>query len=76
MPSGRRRKLPDGETPTFFLDRSLGRVHVAQALSKRGILVVTMVDLYPDGQDQQTTDDVWIHDVSNLGMSLSQRTHD
>lgn len=67
MRSGRRQEQPDNENPTFFLDRSLGRVHVARALRERGIRVVLMVELYPDGQDQQTGDDTWICDVSDLG---------
>ncbi|MEA2011229.1 MAG: hypothetical protein U9N78_11045 [Actinomycetota bacterium] len=69
MPSGRRSKPPEVDLPVFFLDRSLGRVHVAAALRDRGIAVVLMAELYPDGADQHVADDQWIADVSALGGS-------
>ena len=76
MPSGRRSKPPETVPPAFFIDRSLGRVHVADALRRRGIAVVLMADLYPDGVDQRTSDDQWIMDVSALGyLALTKDTN-
>lgn len=67
MPSGRRHRQPEPNSPTFFLDRSLGRVHIAALLVNRGFVVVPMHELYPNGRDQQVVDDTWISDVSRLG---------
>lgn len=76
MPSGRRSKPPEVDLPVFFLDRSLGRVHVAAALRDRGIAVVLMAELYPEGADQHVADDQWIADVSALGyVALTKDTN-
>lgn len=61
MPSSRKR--PDSP-PTFFIDRGLGRRHVADAIRGVGFDVVVMADIFPD--DGQTVgDDEWIEVVSN-----------
>jgi hypothetical protein len=60
MPSGRRRKQPERPKPTFFLDRGLGRVLVANAIRERGYEALPMADVYPHGEDQRVPDDVWI----------------
>ena len=58
------RKQP--ERPTFFLDRGLGKHHVAAALRKAGQDVTLMAEVYPhDGQ--RVGDDEWIRDVSDRG---------
>jgi len=76
MPSGRRSKPPETDSPVFFLDRSLGRVHVAAALRDRGLDVVLMAEFYPDGSDQRIADDQWIADVSAIGhVALTKDTN-
>ena len=67
MPSGRRQELLKPESPVSFLDRSIGRHDVADALRLRGLDVVLMHDIYPDGSDQYVGDDEWIRSVSDLG---------
>lgn len=72
MPSGRRRKRPDPPPPVFFLDRGLGRYHVAEALRKRGYEALPMADVYPEGQDEHVHDDDWInraHDEGWVGLT-------
>jgi hypothetical protein len=67
MPSGRQRERRNQDAVTFFLDRSIGRVDVAQAFTLHGVDVVLMSDLYPYGLDQEIDDERWIADVSLLG---------
>ena len=66
MLSGHRREPRSHETTVFFLDRSVGRHDVANALRQRGFEVVLMHELYPDGSDQSVGDDDWIARVSDL----------
>ncbi len=76
MPSGRRSKPPETDSPVFFLDRSLGRVHIAVALRDRGLDVVLMAEFYPDGSDQRIPDDQWIAEVSVIGhVALTKDTN-
>jgi hypothetical protein len=41
-----------GTPPEFFIDRSLGRHIVPEALRDLGLIVHTMADVYPDGEDE------------------------
>lgn len=76
MPSGRRSRPPEVDLPVFFLDRSLGRVHITAALRDRGITAVLMAELYPDGSDQLIADEQWITNVSALGcVALTKDTN-
>lgn len=60
MPSGRRSKRPEPPSPVFFLDRGLGRFLVADAIRQRGYQVLSMADVYTDGEDERVPDDDWI----------------
>jgi hypothetical protein len=60
MPSSHRRPEPP---PTFFLDRGLGRFHVADALRSLGLMVVILGDHYPD-DGRTVPDPVWISEAS------------
>ena len=51
---------PAPPPPEFFIDRSLGRHIVAEALRSHGYTVHTMADVYPDGADEHITDEEWI----------------
>lgn len=62
MASSRRR--PDPPPPVFFLDRGLGRRHVADAIREAGFEVVLMADVFDD-DGQNVGDDEWIEFVSD-----------
>lgn len=68
MASASRRRQRDAESPSFFVDRGLGKVHVANVFREAGFEVVLMADLYPLGTDQLVSDDRWITDVGAAGM--------
>jgi hypothetical protein len=48
QPLPRRSETP----PEFFVDRSLGRHMVPEALRELGFVVHTMADVYPNGEDE------------------------
>lgn len=58
----------DREPPGFFIDRSLGRTHVAGVFREAGLGVLLMAELYPDGEDQIVSDDRWIAEVGSRGL--------
>jgi hypothetical protein len=60
------RKRPDRPPPTFFLDRGLGRVHVAGAIRSAGFDVVLMADVF-ESDGQYVGDDEWISLASDRG---------
>lgn len=68
MTSGSRRKQREGPAVCFFVERSLGRVHVTRVFREAGFEVVLMAERYPDGADQLIGDDEWILDVGKVGM--------
>lgn len=68
MASGSRRRQRDEEPLRFFLDRGLGKVHVAGVFRASGFEVVLMSELYPHGEDQRVSDDRWIAEVSEAGL--------
>lgn len=53
--------------PEFFVDRSLGRHIVAQAIKAEGYTVHTMTDVYPDSADETVTDVEWIARADHAG---------
>ena len=53
--------------PEFFVDRSLGRRMVPEALRSLGLVVHTMADVYPGGEDERVSDARWIRDADSAG---------
>ena len=65
----RRRGQPADPPPEFFLDRSLGRHVVADALRAEGLLVQTLADRYPE-EEEFVDDEIWIHEVTTDGLVI------
>ncbi|MGO9884864.1 MAG: hypothetical protein ACLPV4_17855, partial [Solirubrobacteraceae bacterium] len=55
--------------PEFFLDRSLGRHIVADALREVGLTVTTMADRYPE-TEESVKDETWIREVTHDGLVI------
>ena len=53
--------------PEFFIDRSLGRRAVAEALEAHGLVVHTMSAVYGELIGQGLTDETWLRDVGTRG---------
>jgi len=53
----RRAPLPP---PEFFIDRSLGRRHLAEALTGRGLVVHTLSSVYGEQRGQGVEDAEWL----------------
>jgi hypothetical protein len=51
----------------FFIDRSLGRRVVAEALREAGQVVHTMPDVYGEQIGQGLRDETWLRDVGARG---------
>jgi hypothetical protein len=49
--------------PEFFIDRSLGRHHLANALSELGVAAHTMASVYGETTAQELDDETWLSDV-------------
>lgn len=49
--------------PAFFIDRSLGRKHLAGALTELGLTVHTMASVYGEQNAQELEDERWLADV-------------
>lgn len=49
--------------PEFFIDRSLGRRHLAEALRAHGYIVHTLASVYGEQVGQQVTDERWLRDA-------------
>jgi PIN like domain len=49
--------------PEFFIDRSLGRRHLPQALRSCGLVVHTMASVYGEEAAQRLADERWLRDV-------------
>jgi hypothetical protein len=60
-------RRPQQQPPEFFVDRSLGRRVVPEALRARGFTVHTMADVYPGGEDERVVDARWIADADAAG---------
>jgi hypothetical protein len=59
--------LPSDSPPEFFVDRSLGRHIVPQALREAGAVVYTMADVYGERVGQGLADEEWIGDAGRNG---------
>ncbi len=53
--------------PEFFIDRSLGRRWVAEALRACGLTVHTRAEVYGEQRAQRLPDEVWLHDAGANG---------
>jgi len=53
--------------PEFFIDRSLGRRHLADALRACGLLIHTMASVYGEEAGQRIGDEQWLRDVGAEG---------
>jgi len=51
------------KSPEFFIDRSLGRKHLAEALEELGLTVHTMASVYGEHVAQELEDERWLADV-------------
>jgi len=60
------RRQPESVPPTFFLDRGLGKRHVAGVFTAAGLATVLMAEVFPD-DGQQVSDDDWIQRASEAG---------
>lgn len=56
-----RREPP--QPPEFFIDRSLGRKHLAEALRDLGLTVHTMASVYGEKRAQELDDEEWLADA-------------
>lgn len=65
----RRRGQPAELTPEFFLDRSLGRHVVANALRAEGLAVQTLAERYPE-TEEFVADEVWILEATADGLVI------
>jgi hypothetical protein len=59
--------LPSGSPPEFFIDRSLGRHVVPQALKDAEAVVHVMADVYGERIGQGLTDEEWLQDAGQRG---------
>ena len=53
--------------PEFFIDRSLGRRHLPEALRSSGLVVHTMASVYGEEAAQRLADERWLRDVGAKG---------
>lgn len=69
MSKSKRRSASAGSPPPpeFFVDRSLGRYEVPDALRAAGLTVHTMADLYGEDWGQRLDDEQWLADVAAAG---------
>jgi len=54
-------------SPEFFIDRSLGRKHLAETLRDLGFMVRTMASVYGEDVAQQLDDESWLRDAGDKG---------
>lgn len=59
--------LPSGSPPEFFIDRSLGRHIVPDALRAAGATVHTMADVYGERIGQGLSDEEWLREAGERG---------
>jgi hypothetical protein len=55
------------DQPEFFIDRSLGRKAVAEALQACGLVVHTMASVYGEQIGQGLMDETWLREVGQRG---------
>ena len=53
--------------PEFFIDRSLGRKHLAEALRELGFRVHTLSSVYGEERGQRVSDERWLRDAGRSG---------
>jgi hypothetical protein len=53
--------------PEFFIDRSLGRHLVPDALRACGLTVITMADFYGERAGQELKDETWLREAGRHG---------
>lgn len=66
-PSRSRRRRDDLPPPDFFIDRSLGRHEIPDALRSWGYTARTVWDVYGIEREQTLDDEVWIRDSAVSG---------
>jgi hypothetical protein len=59
--------LPSAAPPEFFIDRSLGRHVVPDALRQAGAVVYVMADVYGERIGQGLSDEEWLRDAGGHG---------
>jgi hypothetical protein len=59
--------LPSASPPEFFIDRSLGRHVVPDALRKAGAVIRVMADVYGERIGQGLADEEWLRDAGERG---------
>jgi hypothetical protein len=59
--------LPSASPPEFFVDRSLGRHVVPDALREAGVVVHVMADVYGERIGQGLADEEWLRDAGERG---------
>lgn len=59
--------MPSASSPEFFVDRSLGRRVVADALREAGAVVHVMADVYGERIGQGLADEEWLRDAGKRG---------
>ena len=55
------------QQPEFFIDRSLGQKHLAQALRELSFVVHTLASVYGDKRGQGLEDERWLADAGRNG---------
>jgi PIN like domain len=55
------------DDPEFFIDRSLGRRVVPDALRASGLVVHTMASVYGEPVAQRLRDEIWLREVGERG---------
>src|ERR1700761_3033300 len=58
------------DAPEFFIDRSLGRRIVPDALRAAGVTVHTMADVYGEEIGQGLRDETWLLDAGRRGWGV------
>lgn len=53
--------------PEFFIDRSLGKKHLPEALRARGVVVHTLASVYGEQVGQRLDDKIWLRDAGANG---------
>ena len=59
--------MPSASSPEFFVDRSLGRHVVPDALREAGVVVHVMADVYGERIGQGLADEEWLRDAGERG---------
>lgn len=63
-----RKRNQTTDDPAFFIDRSLGRHIVPNALRAAGLAVQTLADRYPS--NEAVADEIWIREVTAEGLVI------